>query len=150
MTTCCCSCHVQFISPSLWICYHLQSCHDVLSMLYCFLAVAQCSCFVVLDMYMLSMPFDAMKCSYSIYFSLSLIHSVFATRTTNSTTLWSSTQIQPVRATLSPHPLYKYTHEKNHHLAHLRETSPTCTIHTRRGKDAIIHCTLDFSFLFLQ
>ena len=32
------------------------------------LVVAQWSCFVVLDMYMLSVPFDSMKCSCSIYF----------------------------------------------------------------------------------
>ena len=37
-------------------------------MFYWFLAVSQCSCFVVFYMYMLALPFDAMKCSCSIYF----------------------------------------------------------------------------------
>ena len=37
-------------------------------MFYWFLAVAQWSCFVVLYMYMLAIPFDAMICSCSIYF----------------------------------------------------------------------------------
>ena len=38
-------------------CYNLQSCHVCLSMFYWFLEIAQCSCFVMLYLYIMLMPF---------------------------------------------------------------------------------------------
>ena len=66
--TWCYFCHVQWFLQSLWNCYYLQSCHVLLSMFYWFLEIAQCSCFVMLYLWITSMPFVFMLRCCSLLF----------------------------------------------------------------------------------
>ena len=50
--------------------YYLQSCHVLLSMLYCFLEIAQCSCFVMLYLYIMTMPFFSYCGTVECYFGV--------------------------------------------------------------------------------